>query len=125
MQWAGSELNGLSRRFYDVDAICRYIEGGVYKLELPRYKRQYVALISGPDEPQRRLLDRLDAIAIPETERLDWVRWAAAVTRGVNGLWYGRSSSAYISAKYGSMSYADRFRGFSFHLGGRLVVSND
>lgn len=120
-----AKLNALSRRFYDVDSICRYIEDRVYQLDLPRYKRQYVALISGPEEPQLRLLDRLDAIDIPETERFDWVRWAATVTRGVNRLWYGRGSSAYISAKYGSANYADRFPGFTFHLGGQLVVSND
>jgi surface carbohydrate biosynthesis protein len=120
-----AKLNALSRRFYDVDSICRYIEGGDYRLDLPRYKREYVALISGPEEPQRRLLDRLDAIEIPETGRFDWVRGAATVTRGVNRLWYGRDSSAYISAKYGSVNYAERFPGFSFHLGGQLVVSND
>jgi surface carbohydrate biosynthesis protein len=119
------KLNALSRRFYDVDSICRYIEGGVYGINLPRYKRQYVALISGPEEPQRRLLDRLDAIGIPETGRFDLVKRAATITRGLNGLWYGRGASAYISAKYGSVSYADRFPGFAFHLGGQLVVSND
>jgi surface carbohydrate biosynthesis protein len=122
---AHAKLSALSRRFYDVDSICRYIEGCRYELTLPSYKRQYVELICGPDDPQRRLLDRLDAIEIPATERFDLVRPAARITRGVNALWYGRGSSEYIRAKYGSLSYADRFPGFTSYFGGQLVLSND
>ena len=122
---AHAKLNALSRRFYDVDSICRYIERGAYNHTLSSYKKQYVALISGPEEPQRRLLDRLDAMEIPETRRFDFVKLAARVTRRANGLWYGRGPCAYISAKYGSVNYADRFPGFTFYLGGRLVMSNE
>ena len=120
-----AKLNALSRRFYDVDSICRYIERGAYQHTLPGYKQQYVELISGPQAPHSRLLDRLDAIDIPETTRFDFLRLAARVTAGVNRLWYGRASCAYIRRKYGPASYTERFPGFSFHLDGQLVVSND
>jgi surface carbohydrate biosynthesis protein len=122
---AHAKLSTLSRRFYDVDSLCRYIEGGEYAWRLPEYKMRYVNLISGPEEPERRLLDRLDAIQIPETKRFDLLKWAAAFTGRINGIWYGRGFTQYIRAKYGPASYADRFPGFSFHLGGQLVVSND
>src|SRR5579862_2221066 len=52
-----AKLNALSRRFYDVDSLCHYIEAGEYSVNLPRYKQDYVALISGPENPQARLLD--------------------------------------------------------------------
>ncbi len=122
---AHAKLSTLSRRFYDVDSICRYIEAGEYAWQLPDYKMRYVELISGPDKPERRLLDRLDAIEIPETRRFDLLKWAATLTGRINGVWYGRGPSQYVRAKYGPVSYADRFPGFSFHLGGQLVVSND
>ena len=122
---AHAKLSTLSRRFYDVDSICRYIEAGEYDLKLPTYKMRYVALISGPPDPERKLLDRLDAIDIPETNRFDALGWAAAVTDRLDRLWYGRGPTRYVRAKYGAVSYADRFPGFSFRLGGQLVVSND
>jgi surface carbohydrate biosynthesis protein len=122
---AHAKLNALSRRFYDVDALCRYVEGGVYSLELPRYKRDYVALISGPEDPHGRLLDRLDAVEMPETARLYFVEWAARATRFINTVWWGRRTAAYIRAKYGSLGYAERFPGFTSHLGGHLVLSRE
>jgi surface carbohydrate biosynthesis protein len=122
---AHAKLNALSRRFYDVESLCRYVEGGAYSVSLPRYKQEYVALISGPENPQRKLLDRLDAVEVPETESFQLVKWAAGVTRCVNGLWWGRGVSDYIRAKYGSLSYADRFPGFTSHLGGHLLVSRE
>jgi surface carbohydrate biosynthesis protein len=122
---AHAKLSTLSRRFYDLDSLCRYIEAGEYAWRLPEYKMRYVNLISGPEEPERRLLDRLDAIQIPEMNRFDLLKWAAAVTGRINRIWYGRGFTRYIRAKYGPVSYADRFPGFSFHLGGQLVVSND
>jgi surface carbohydrate biosynthesis protein len=120
-----SKLNALSRRFYDVDALCRYVEGGVYSLELPRYKRDYVALISGPEDPHRHLLDRLDAVEVPETARFRGVQWAARATRFINGVWWGRRTAAYIRAKYGSLGYAAQFPDFASHLGGHLLVSRE
>jgi hypothetical protein len=122
---AHAKLSTLSRRFYDVDSICRYIESGKYAWRLPDYKMRYVELISGPAEPERRLIDRLDAIEIPATTRFDWLKWAAALTGRVNGIWYGRGRTEYMRAKYGPVSYTRRFPGFSFHFGGQLVVSND
>jgi surface carbohydrate biosynthesis protein len=120
-----AKLNALSRRFYDVESLCRYVEDGAYSVNLPRYKHEYVALISGPEDPQRKLIDRLDAVDVPETEAFQFLNWAATLTRCVNGLWWGGGTSAYIRAKYGSLSYADRFSGFTSHLGGHLLVSKD
>lgn len=120
-----AKLNALSRRFYDVDSICQYIERGVYQHTLPDYKRHYVELISGPEAPHCRLLDRLDAIEIPETTRFGLLNLAAQVTAAADRLWYGRASCAYIRTKYGAARYAERFPGFGFHLDGQLVVSND
>jgi surface carbohydrate biosynthesis protein len=120
-----AKLNALSRRFYDVESLCRYVQGGSYSVTLPRYKRDYVALISGPDDPQRRLLDRLDALDVPETDRFEFLSWAAGITRVVNGVWWGRRTAAYVRAKYGSLSYADRFPGFTSHLGGHLLLSRE
>ncbi len=120
-----AKLNGLSRRFYDVDALCRYVEGGTYSLELPRYKQDYVALISGPQDPQVRLLDRLDAVEVPETARFRFVEFAGRATRFFNTVWWGGHTAAYIRAKYGSQNYAERFPGFTFHLGGQLVLSRE
>jgi surface carbohydrate biosynthesis protein len=120
-----AKLNALSRRFYDVDSLCRYVEGGAYSVNLPRYKQDYVALISGPENPQAKLLDRLDAVEVPETGSFQFVEWAARVTRCVNSLWWGRASAEYIRAKYGSLTYADRFPGFTSHLGGHLLLSRD
>jgi hypothetical protein len=122
---AHAKINALSRRFYDVDSLCRYVEAGAYSVDLPRYKREYAALISGPEEPQRRLLDRLDAVEVAETERFRLVQWAARVTRWVNTLYWGRSRVAYIRAKYGALGYASRFPGFSSYLGGQLLVSRE
>jgi len=122
---AHAKLNALSRRFYDVDALCRYIEGGAYSLVLPRYKRDYVALISGPEDPGNRLLDRLDAIELPETARFHLVQWAARATRLIDTVWWGGRTAAYVRAKYGSLDYAERFPGFTAHLGGHLVLSRE
>ena len=96
-----AKLNALSRRFYDVDSICRYIERGAYEHTLPGYKQQYVELISGPEAPHSRLLDRLDAIDIPETTRFHFLKLAARVTAGVNRLWYGRGSAPTSGASMG------------------------
>jgi surface carbohydrate biosynthesis protein len=120
-----AKLNALSRRFYDVDALCRYLEGGAYSLELPRYKRDYVALISGPEDPHGRLMDRLDAVEVPETARFHFVQWAARATRFINRVWWGRSTVAYVRAKYGALSYAERFPGFTSHLDGHLLLSRE
>jgi surface carbohydrate biosynthesis protein len=122
---AHAKLNALSRRFYDVESLCRYVEEGAYSVNLPRYKQEYVALISGPENPQRKLLDRLDAIDVAETESFQFVNWAARLTRCVNSLWWGSGTAAYIRAKYGSLSYADQFPGFTSHLGGHLLLSRD
>jgi surface carbohydrate biosynthesis protein len=120
-----AKLNALSRRFYDTDSLCRYVEGGSYSLNLPRYKQQYVEMISGPEEPHRRLLDRLDSLDIPETKSFQLVKWAAGVTRAVKGLWWGRGMAEYIRYKYGSQTYAQSFPGFTSHLGGHLLLSKD
>jgi surface carbohydrate biosynthesis protein len=120
-----AKLNALSRRFYEVDSLCRYIESGAYSLDLPRYKQRYIAMISGPEDPQRRLLDRLDAVEVAETSGFAWVSWAAQVTRWVNRLWWGRGPADYIRSKYGSLNYADRFPGFDSYLDGHLLVSRE
>jgi len=120
-----AKLNALSRRFYDVDSICRYIEQGDYGVTLPDYKRKYVSLVCGPDNPQRRLLDRLDAIDVPEMRRFDLVRPAAGITKLANRVVYGRAQSQYIRAKYGRHAYAERFAGFTSHLGGHLILSRN
>lgn len=120
-----AKVNGISRRFYDVDALCRYVEGGDYSMKLPRYKQNYIALLAGPDQPQRRLLDRIDALAIPETRGFDFVKAAGQLTAVVNRLWYGRRTCQYISTKYGALSYTKSFPGFTSHLGGHLLLSRE
>jgi surface carbohydrate biosynthesis protein len=122
---AFAKVNALSRRFYDVDSLCSYVEGGAYSLNLPRYKQSYVDLLAGPECPQRRLLDRFDAIGIPEAPGFDFIRAAGRITHIVNRLWYGRASSGYVRAKYGSFSYPRHFPGFAAHLGGQLILSRD
>jgi surface carbohydrate biosynthesis protein len=120
-----SKLNALSRRFYDVESLCSYIEGGGYSLSLPRYKERYVSLLSGPESPERKVLDRLDAVEVEETGPFDFVKAAGRITRTFNRLWYGRAGCEYMQAKYGSLTYANRFPGFISCLGGHLVLSRD
>lgn len=120
-----AKVNALSRRFYDVDSLCSYIEGGVYSVNLPRYKQNYVALVAGPEAPQRRLMDRIDELDIPETPGFDFVALAGRMMRALNRVWYGRDVSQYIRAKYGSLDYVERFPGFTSYLGGHVIVSRD
>lgn len=120
-----AKVNGLSRRFYDVDSLCRYVESGDYSVNLPRYKQKYVDLLAGPDQPQQQILDRIDTMPIAETPRFDFVTAAAQLTATMNRVWYGRRTCNYIHAKYGSLTYAQRFPGFTSHLGGQLVLSRD
>jgi surface carbohydrate biosynthesis protein len=120
-----AKLNALARRFYDVDSLCAYIEGAKYELELPLYKKNYVALLSGPADPQARLIDRLDELSVPETANFPFVEWAARITRTVNGLYWGRGTAEYIRGKYGTLSYLDRFPQFSSHLNGHLLLSRE
>jgi surface carbohydrate biosynthesis protein len=122
---AFAKVNALSRRFYDVDSLCSYVERGAYSVNLPRYKRNYIDLLAGPESPQRQLLNRFDAIEIPEAPGFDFISAAGRITHTVNRLWYGRAASVYIGAKYGSFSYPRHFPGFTAHLGGQLIVSRD
>ena len=120
-----TRLNGLSRRFYDVQSLCRYVESGQYSVQLPRYKQQYVELVSGPENPSARLLDRIEGLDVPEVRRFDHARWAGAAMQLMNRVVYGRAAARYIVAKYGPHGYAQQFPHFSSYLQGHLLVSRD
>jgi surface carbohydrate biosynthesis protein len=120
-----AKLNALSRRFYDVDSLGRYIESGDYNITLPQYKKRYVSMVAGPEEPERRLVDRLDALDVPATRRFNFLLAAAGLTKLANRVTYGRSVSSYIDIKYGRHSYARGFSGFTTHLGGHLILSRE
>ncbi len=120
-----AKLNALSRRFYDTDSLCRYVEGGRYSLELPRYKQRYVAAVCGPDAPAARLIDRLDAIPVPEVGPFAAARWGARVTSFINRVVYGSADTAYLLGKFGRHAYAEHFPAFRSYLDGRLILSSD
>ena len=120
-----AKVSGLSRRFYDVESICRYVESDDYGLSLPASKKSYVSLISGPENSLNKILDRLDKIPVPEVSRFRFIKFAANITSAVNRVVYGKAMSGYIRTKYGNHTYPDRFPGFTSYLGGHLVLSNN
>jgi surface carbohydrate biosynthesis protein len=122
---AHTRLNALSRRFYDVESLCRYVETGQYSTQLPAYKRNYIALVSGPDDPETRLLDRIETLDAPEVAPFSHAAWTAGIMQLINRMVYGRASSRSIVIKYGHHGYERRFPHFSSHLQGRLIVSRD
>jgi len=120
-----AKVNALSRRFYDVDSLCRYIEAGHYGLELSGCKQRYVAAICGPERPAERLLQRLDAVELPGVNRFAAASWGARATSALNRVVYGPTATAYMLDKFGRHTYADRFPGFRSYLQGRLIMSEE
>src|SRR5581483_4417391 len=120
-----AKISGLSRRFSDVESLCRYVEGGQYSLTLPRYKTNYANIVFGPDKPATNIVDRFDTLEIPAVRPVRLIKRMAQATKFMNRVIYGSAMSEYLDDKYGRERYPERFPGFRSYFGGHLVVSDN
>jgi surface carbohydrate biosynthesis protein len=118
-----SKISALSKRFYDVETLTKYIQGGLYMNSLPKSRINYVGVIAGPEHPQKNILDAIDRIELPTHPVIPLIGLKARLMHLINQIRYGRDKCAYISIKYGTNSYQESFPEFKSRLNGRLIVS--